>query len=320
MTPKVLFGLMSSQQGAGTVGQLVDALQGRPVVIHHDFTKQQDFALPLPNVRFVPAPKVTGWGTWGFAQAVLHTIRHALEHHDFDYFQLLSPTCLPIRPIEAFEAFLGTDTAEIHADMMDVEADDDTLMHFGYRTFCAGQSLRFKVLRRVRAWYFGSDSRFIQIKSLSMFRRPADVAPTPSGRLALALTRLAAAGHLGSHPFGPEFRPMIGSTWFGARRRVCEYIVRRGQHPEIERYFSHVHLVDESVLPALLGNSGFRIGRSNHVISPFDLHGHPRWIEEADLGRMRATGRFFARKFPDDPAASVRRNALMLANPEVTAL
>jgi hypothetical protein len=106
---------------------------------------------------------------------------------------------------------------------------------------------------------------------------------------------------------------MIGSTWFGARRRVCEYLIKRIEDPAIEGYFSRLHLVDETVWPTLLGNSGFRLGPPNHVISHFDAVGHPSWIRAGDLDAMHATGRFFARKFVDDIESPVRLRALELA-------
>ena len=313
---RVLFGLMSAQQSDRTVRQLVSALGGRTVVVHHDFSKLPEFSLLHPGVDMVPNPRVTGWGTWGFVQAVALTLRHALEHHDFDYFQLLSPTCLPIRPIDEFEAHVLSDDAEIHADMMDVLIDPDTLMHFGYRLFSPVGSLRFRMLRRVRGWYIGSDADLVQVRSLSMFRRPTGPGATATsllGNLGRALTRLASLGALGRNPFGPDFRPLIGSTWFGARRRVCEYLIKRIEDPAIAGYFSRLHLVDESVWPSLLGNSGFRLGPSNHVISHFDAMGHPRWITADDLDIMSGSGRFFARKFVEDIESPTRLRALELA-------
>jgi hypothetical protein len=310
MNRRVLFGLMSSQQPDSTVSQLVDALQGRPVLVHHDFTKRADFTLRQPNVEFMPDPKVTGWGTWGFVEAVLRLLDHALRHHDFDYFQLISPTCLPIRPIEEFEEYVSTDDAEAHADLIDIEGEPDALMHFGYRTYAPAFTLRFRVLRRVRAWYFSDDSSVVQTRSLSMQRRPEGVRPPLAGYLGLAVTRFASAGGLCRMPFDEDFRPTIGSTWFGARRHVCEYLVARAQATDLVKFFSRLHLIDESIFPTLLANSGFRIGRSNHVVSPFDLKGHPHWITDAELDRMFTTGRFFARKFPEDSQSSVRHRAL----------
>ncbi|HYF59423.1 MAG TPA: beta-1,6-N-acetylglucosaminyltransferase [Burkholderiaceae bacterium] len=312
---------MSSQQSAATVAQLVDALAPYPVVVHHDFDKRRDFELDRPNVELVPDPKVTGWGTWGFAEAIFHTISHALARHDFDYFQLLSPTCLPIRPLEDFAAHVAADGADINADTMPVDGDDDVLMTFGYRTYIPGRTLRFRLMRRARGWYFGQDADLVQTHSLSVMRRRQPVAAVGPvslrPRAGLALTRLVAGGRLSSHPFGPDFKPMIGSVWFGAKRAVCEHLTRlRGDEHALE-FFRNLHIVDETLFPTLLANSGFRMGPSNHAISPFDDDGHPRWIEEADFARVVASRRFFARKFPDDPQATVRRRALaLMSRPE----
>lgn len=286
MKRSVLFGLMSSQQSDTTVSQLVDALGGRPVVVHHDFTKRAAFRLAQPNVDFVPAPKVTGWGTWGFVEAIAHLMEHALREHEFDYLQLLSPTCLPLRPIEEFEAHVSTTSAEVNADLLPIDDDTDATVHFGYRSFVPRGSMRYRVLRRSRRWYFGSDATLEQTRSLSLLRRPAGASPTVGSLTALALHRVAAAGGMGPVPYGPGFRPAMGSTWFGARRSVCEYLLARIKMRDVSRFFSRLDLCDESLLGNLISNSGFRIGPSNHAISPFDMNGHPIWIGEAELDVM----------------------------------
>jgi hypothetical protein len=309
----IVFGLMSAQQPSATVAQLLDAVNPYPVVVHHDFTKRREFNVTAQNAILVPDPKVTGWGTWGFVEAIFRTVEYALERYDFDYFQLLSPTCLPIRPLSDFEEFVRTDPAEIHADMMSLDTDDDILMTFGYRTFISGTTLRFKILQRARSWYFGDDSDLVQRQSLSILKRRSGLArsgPSIGGRASLALTRMLAAGRIGAHPFGPALRPMVGSTWFGARRHVCEYLVRASKESSGLAFFQNLRLVDEILFPTLLGNSGFKMGPSNHVISPFNDRGNPEWIDDLELDSMLATKRFFARKFPEDTSSPVRLRAL----------
>lgn len=320
--PRILFAVMSAQQSAATVMQLVDALDPHPVVVHHDFSRRRDFALAHPRASLVPDPRRTGWGTWGFAEAIFHTIRHALAHHDFDYLQLLSPTCLPIRPLDAFARHLAADPARIHADLMRVDDRDDVLMTFGYRTYAAGGTLRFRLLRRARAWYFGAQPRLVQACSLSQYERlPGSSAGSYSlrARIALALTRQAANGRLSAHPFGPGLRPMVGSTWFGAYRSVLEQLVRVARDPDALAFFEALDIVDETLFPTLLANAGVRIGPSNHAVSPFDEQGHPSWIGGDGLDALVATGRHFARKFPDEPDAPVRRRALALVRPAALA-
>lgn len=315
---RIVFGLMSSQQPEETVGQLVEALHPYPVIVHHDYTKRRDFHLAMPNVAFIPEPKVTGWGTWGFVEAIFRTIEHALEHHDFDYFQLLSPTCLPLRPLAEFQAFVDMNVSDINADVLPLDTDDDIMMTFGYRAFSSASQIRFRFLRRMRSWYFGSDSDLVQHRSLSILkRRDAGRAKPESikGRTSLAVTRMLAQGRIGSHPFGPDLRPMVGSTWFGARREVCEHLVRASRDNREVGFFRGLNLVDEIVFPTLLANSRFRLGPSNHVISKFDERGNPRWIEPSDLEGLLATGRFFARKFPEDTSSPVRLRTLEFAAP-----
>jgi hypothetical protein len=313
MEQRIVFGVMSATQSPAIVDQLAGLLHPHTVVVHHDCRKRADYRPTAPNVELVPDPRDTGWGTWGFSDAIFHTLRHALDRHDFDYFQLLSPTCLPLRPLEEFEAFVASDSADVHADQMAVDRDDDTLMHFGYRTFAQFPSLKFRLLRRTRGWYFDEGADFIQTQSLAMFRRRgADTGrpPTLAARSALWLARQAARGRMGAHPFDERLRPMIGGTFFGARRAVCEYLVGMSGRDAFPDYLRHLQIVDETLFATLIGNSRFRVGRANHAINDFTEEGNPRWVEPADLERLTATGRFFGRKFPDDPDAPIRQTLL----------
>ena len=308
MAVKIAFGIMSAHQQAGTVDQLIGTLGAHPVIIHHDFGQTPDFAIRRPNVQFVPAPKKTGWGNWGFSQAILHTLEHCIRNVDFDYFQLLSPTCLPIRPIEAFERRLGSTQDDANIDLIDLAADEPALMDYGYRTYAPEGSMRYRLLRRMRLWYLGINPTRTHQHSLSVVKPAlwASVQPRLRSRIGLELTRLARDGWIGRHPFGRDFKAFVGSTWFGANRAVCEHIVFRAAEPGLRDYFSRAHLPDELMFPTLIGNSGFRLGGSNHLVNRFNEQGHPVWLQQRDLDRLLTATAFFARKFPDDPAAAVR--------------
>jgi len=167
--------------------------------------------------------------------------------------------------------------------------------------------VRFRLLRRARGWYFGDHPALLQTHSLSVLKRPMDGTggSVIAQQAGLALTWLAAHHALSSHPFGAGWRPMIGSTWFGARRKVCEHLVDSARRDPRVDHFRRLHIVDETMFPTMLGNSGFRLRPSNHAVNAFDAEGHPRVIAAADLHRFELTGRFFARKFAahaDDPA------------------
>jgi hypothetical protein len=321
MPAKIVFGVMSATQPAALIDQLADLLAPHLIVVHHDFRKRADFAPSAPNVVLVPDPKETGWGSWGLAEGVFHTVRYALEHLDFDYFQLISPTCLPIRPLAAFERFVETSAVDANVDLIQVDQDDDTLMHYAYRTYVASGTLPFRLLRRIRAWYFEQDTDLEQLPSLSRLVRRSERegrALPVRGHLALAITRAAARGWLGRHPFSHEHRPMVGGLFFGARRRVCDYLVGMSGRDGFPPHLRALQIVDESVFPTLLGNSRFRLGPSNHSVNHFTIEGNPRWINDCDLDRMFASGRFFGRKFPEDLESPIRRRAIeCVKRPEV---
>ena len=167
MSARIVFGVMSATQPVELVDQLAMLLRPFPVIVHHDFRKRADFAPKAPNVILVPEPRETGWGSWGLADGVLHTVQFALERFAFDYFQLISPTCQPIRPLNEFVDQVTASPFDAHVDLMQVDQDDDTLMHYAYRTYMPSRSLRFRALRRVRSWYFQQNTDLEQLLSLS---------------------------------------------------------------------------------------------------------------------------------------------------------
>jgi hypothetical protein len=310
MSDAIAFAVVSALQQPATVEQLARTLAPHPMVVHHDHGKQPGFALSSPNVRWVPDPQPTGRGTWSFLQGVLRTVRHSLDALGADYVQLLSPTCLPIRPLAEFEASVAAGAFDAHIDLFPLLRDADTLMTFAYRNYAPEQSLRYKVLRRAGRVYFGRAPELVQDSGLSIHRRPAGDGTLPwRARAALALTELAAAGHLWRTPLSTGLVPMMGSTWFGARRRVWEALIERIAEPAIVAHFSRLWIPDEVLLPTLIADCGFRVGPSHHAISAF-IEGSPKWIDAEDLASMSKTGRFFARKFRDDPQDPVRLSAL----------
>ena len=105
----------------------------------------------------------------------------------------------------------------------------------------------------------------------------------------------------------PGIDPVVGSTWFGLRRDACAFLVDRLSEPRVIRHFSGRHLVEEYAFSAILSGSPFRIGPSNHLVNRFDVNGHPVRLESSDLQRLSTSMRWFARKFPDDPDAQLRR-------------
>lgn len=312
MPPRIVFVLMSAVHSSAAVSELARALAPHRVLIHHDFVQTPEFAIDARNAVFVPHPKRTGWACWGFTEGIFHSLRYALEDHDFDYLQLLSPTCLPIKPLGEFEAYVAASTDEANYDYIDLFDDQDAFMTVGYRAFTPEDSLRHRILRRLSSVYFGdgNDERSVAgVQLRTGFARDARGRMTLAARAALAATQLWSRRAIGRHVFDAQFRPCFGSIWFGARRSVVGRITERFQDPDLRRYFSRLRIADEFVIPTLLRSSGAPRGPSNHFVNTF-VDANPAWFVEHDFGRLRDSGAFFARKFRDDTTDPVRRRVL----------
>ncbi|KQT13498.1 hypothetical protein [Ramlibacter sp. Leaf400] len=305
MRPRILFVVMSAVAAPGTVEQLALSLAPHTVLLHHDFSQSPDFRVEAQNVAFVPEPVRTGWGTFGFVEGIFHALDHAVRHHDFDYLQLLSPTCLPIKPLSHFEAHVAQ-PVDAHFGAIDLMDDQDCLMSVGYRAFTPADTFRHRVLRRLTAEYFARrrgrrDESGVWIHSGGGVGWKA--------RLARWTVRAAAHRALGPHPFGPGLRPYYGSVWFGARPHVVRGMVEAFRQPELRTWFSRLRIAEEFLVPTLLMRLAGSRGPLNHYISRFD-QAHPHKLRDEDLDELRVSPAFFARKFPDDPQAQVRWKVL----------
>jgi hypothetical protein len=127
--------------------------------------------------------------------------------------------------------------------------------------------------------------------------------------IALASIKALCRPSIGRHIFDDSFRPYCGSTWFGARRQVVAGMVEIFSRPVVYDYFSRLHIPDELLVPSLLMHLGVCKGPMNHFIQAFD-QAHTGEIHEEHIDQLRSSSAFFARKFPDDPTATVRLRVL----------
>jgi hypothetical protein len=305
MKPNIVFLVMSAVNKPETVDQLAYALAPHTVLVHHDFSQTPDFPLTAPNVRFVPKPKRTGWAVFGFVDGIFHAMNYALANLDFDYLQLLSPLCLPIKPIEAFEAHISG-REEAHFDCIDLFADQDALMSVGFRAFTPEKSLRHRIVRRLGDAYFGASSG--RRDEAGIWLRSGG-SKNLLAWLALCTFKALRRPSIGRHIFTEEFRPYYGSVWFGASRHVVTAMLEKFASPGVRDYFSRLCIADEFLIPTLLMHVAPAKGPINHFIQKFE-HAHPGKIEEKDVERLKASPAFFARKFPDDPDAQIRHQVL----------
>lgn len=312
MRPRILFVVMSAVHNAGAVDELARALAPHTVLVHHDFSQSPDFELHEPNILFVPDPVRTGWGRFSFVEAIFKTLQHALKHVEFDYLQLLSPTCLPIKPISAFEAHVSG-SAEAHFGCIDLLANHDALMSLGYRAFTPGNTFRFRVARYLtfNQYFRGTEGK----REDAGIWYKTGFATGRRGRMTLAarMARLAIIALsnpvIGRHRFNEEFRPYVGSVWFGARRHVVGALIAAYARPGIRDFFSRLVISEEFLIPTLLKTLEIRTGPLNHYINVFD-EAHPQWIDDPDFETLRRSTAFFARKFPDEPHSDLRRRVL----------
>jgi hypothetical protein len=304
--PRIVFVVMSAVAPAAVVDQLAQALAPHTVLVHHDFAQQAQFSLAARNALFVPSPVRTGWGVFGFVDGIFHSLRHAVSRLDFDYLQLLSPSCLPIKPLVHFETHVAG-PAEAHFDCIDLLTDREALMSVGYRAFTPDGSLRHRIARRLSSEYFGPEHGR-RYEAGIWLRSGGRTGPLPWA--ARGLLRALSHPGLGRHLFDASLRPYYGSAWFGARRRVVRTMIDAFDCQGVRDYFSRLRLAEEFLLPTLLMQAaGQAKGPMNHYVHVFD-EAHPQIFGEDDLANLRAQVAYFARKFPSQVTAPVRQRVL----------
>lgn len=303
--PRIVFVLMSAVAQPSTVDQLAQALAPHLVLVHHDFSQTPHFPLKADNVRFVPNPVRTGWAQFGFVEGIFHSLQHALNHLDFDYLQLLSPTCLPIKPLPAFERHISG-LEEAHFDALDLLADKDVRMSVGYRAWTDCRSLKHRLMRRLTNVYF--DTSPGRRDEAGVWIRSGAGGGLGSQLAGLSLQALSHPA-LGRHLREQHLRLYYGSTWFGARRHLIAGMVRTWSQPGVQAHFRQVHIAEEFLVPSLLMKLRPEKGPMNHLIHRFE-QAHPGSFELAQLEQLRHTPAFFARKFPDNAQAPVRQRVL----------
>lgn len=311
MKPKIVFVVMSAVAKAGTVDQLARSLAPHTALVHHDFSQTPDFRLTSPNVVFVPNPKRTGWAVFGFVEAIFHSLQYAVENLEFDYLQILSQTCLPIKSMEQFEAHIQGDV-EAHYECVDLFTDRDAFMTVGYRAFTPEHSFRFRVARRLSREYFGESPGRRDLAGVwlrSGFDADGRGRMSLKARAALAAYKLLGNRSIGRHIFDENFHPYYGTDWIGARPHLIQALVEGFARPDIHQFFSRVRIAEEFVVPTLLKQTGAREGPMNHYIQKFD-QSRAGLIQDEHFEQLRNSPKFFGRKFPDDPESPIRRRVL----------
>ena len=298
---------MSAVHRQETLQQLVEALGERIVIVHHDFKRMPNMRIEGHDVRFVPDPQPTGWGDWAMMRAMLKTLQYAVDHTSADWFQLLSPVDLPIRPLSELESLVASDVFDAACDAMPLAGDDNVFMTFAPRVFTDDRSILHKVMWRVRLAYFGKHAALERRSGLEVLvdcQRNARGDPALGARLARFATHAYASFVTRWHY--PDVGPLhAGGAWFAGNRKACEWLLHRAAQPDVVKRFEHVFSADEFLPATLFAASGLRIAPGHMDIARW-AGSRPVWITPDDLESLRDGGRFFARKFADDPTDPAR--------------
>ncbi|MBA3479382.1 MAG: hypothetical protein H0T52_13445 [Lautropia sp.] len=308
---EIAFGVLSAHEPQETVKQLVCSLGDRdPIIVHHDYSKQPRFTLAGTRAYLIPDFIETSWGSAALPRAIFHLIRTALKRSHFHYFQLLSASCLPLRPIDELRGHLSAGRHAIYADIINLDSDERAMMSHGHRVFCRTGKHGSRLLNWSRRCYLGNDPVTVQQANLGIVERSRPHAGLTARQwLGKKIHHAARAGLLDTHPFRGDTAPLVGSLWFCLRRDVCEYLVHQEESNPLIPFLMGLKVCDEILFPTILGNSPFASVPSNHLVSDF-IGSHPRPFDEGDLQTLARSEKFFARKFEVAPRDRIRQSVL----------
>lgn len=308
---KVVFGILSANNPADIVQQTIDALGGDcDVIVHHDFGQRPDFVLTGENVWILEDPVRTAWGDWSLVEATLRLMRHALMNYQFDYFQLLSDSCLPIRTVFEFKEMLMLQRPDAMIDLIGVRDDKDVFLSHAYRCYTPSNTFFHRVFQRSRVWALGPGPHKLK-KIAGIGVQLAQPAASPAARFKQFVGQSVTASLRACDLVASRPRTYVGSQWFCVSRSVCGYIVERARDERLVGYFSKLGCPDEIFFASVVGNSQFRrIEEANHATLWNRRGTGPEDLVEGDLPAILRSGKFFARKFPKQSDHAVRTAVL----------
>jgi hypothetical protein len=244
------------------------ATQGCPVVIHVDKRvrrKGYDDIVKalsdLPNVRFSGRHSCE-WGTWGIVAATQEAASIMLQ--DFPHMRhvyLSSGSCLPLRPVSELVRYLEE---RPRTDFIESVTTEDVGWTIG------GLNLERFTMRFPFSW--------------RKQRRLFDIYVRLQRRL--GLKRRVPAGIV----------PHLGSQWWCLTRQTLSAILDNPDRVEIDRYFRHVWIPDESYFQTLVRQVSDQVESRSLTLSKFDFQGKPHIFYDDHLQILRRSDCFVARK------------------------
>lgn len=307
---RIAFGVLSScSESAAAVKQLAALVAPHPVIVHHDFDKAPDFLLQAPNVRVLTDPESTAWADWSLVEATLRLCEAALRDPEITHFQLLSESCLPIRPVRELEVLLHEQQPDAMIDFVPLRREDVFTSH-GWR-YVSGSRFVQRVLSRATCWAAGEHPAGRPEAGLNFCVPQGTVFDLRClvGRLVLRLARGVLA--VQCRRYGLSLFA-VGGQWFGLSRRGVECLLEtRNTRPALWRHFRRVTVPDEAFVHTIVANcmavdSTYRILPGSHALFWDSGDTGPDALSEELLPAAYGSGRFFARKFSLEPAVPLR--------------
>jgi hypothetical protein len=263
------------------------------IVCHHDLWRcPMNRAVFPKEVTFVLPSLKTFWGHISLVQAELRALRSLYDRHDPAWFCLLSGADYPIATAAQILADLGSERYDLYMDhrlitrpetpytLRPARHCDPQWSVLAYHRYCATQlsDIAHNILSNVDAWSPGEIDKALDATRASCL--------TTSTR---------------SFPGG--FECFAGDHWIIGNRRAAMLLLAPSKlNDDCLRYFSGCAIPDEAIYQTILCNaSGLRISPSNKRYADWStLSDHPRFLGVSDIGRMLASGCYFARKFTED--------------------
>jgi hypothetical protein len=313
---RIIFGILSSINTDIAVQQLIDTIgSDHTVIIHHDFSKQPDFHLTGKNVHIIEDYAITEWGGWSLVDAVIRLMDYAQKLPDWDYFQLLSDTCLPVQPIREFEKYLETTQPDANISSIAITKQPELMLTHGFRAFAAKESYGYRVLRKVN--HLANKMRMMDgYRMIDGLTLPVYVNDDKlfvklfACVLPMFLLQLAVKGIGFKHPFRGDIECYVGSQFFGCSRQVCQQIKEWMEQNQnfVSIFKEQITIPDEFFFQTVIGNLHLHNSAStNHLVNYFDTHTHHgNELELNDVDRLKQSGKFFARKFSKNPQDPMR--------------
>jgi hypothetical protein len=280
--------LIMTHQDPAQIARLVRTILGSSaagwILLVHDARACSLRGLPWVNDPRIVLQEHAGLrrGDYSAVQAYLDAVALALAH-PWDWLVQLTGQDYPVRPLPQLEALLAGCDYDIFLRHWEIGGPADPWrpqqgrMRYHYR------------YRRLPDWTRPLLRLFKWSHALQGYARVFTTYGAHLGTRARTL------------PFGAGLRLYGGYVPHYLRRHCAEYLLDFCRsHPALIEHYRGTLAPDESVLPTVFANSGYRVCNAHRRYMEWEPRargGHPRVLTRQDLAALRAADVDFARKF-----------------------